>query len=49
MGTLDLVRVWEDAAGVSVSTMRKVLAAIEERGYVPGAAHPHFGWWQMWR
>ena len=44
LGTLDLVRAWEDAASIPGSIMREVLAAIEERGYVPGTGNPHYTW-----
>lgn len=48
-GALDMVRAWENAADLPTSTMRDILAAIEERGYVPGTAHPHYAWWRQRR
>jgi len=49
LGTLDVVRAWEEADIVPGSIMREVLAAIEERGYIPGSTHPYFAWWRMHR
>lgn len=49
VGTLDLVRVWEDTDSVPPALMREVLAAIEERGYVPGPTHAHVSWWRQRR
>jgi hypothetical protein len=45
VGTLDMMCTWETATGVSRATMREVLAAIEDRGYVPGPTHKHYEWW----
>jgi hypothetical protein len=46
VGTLDMVRAWEAATVSSREVMREVLAAIEDRGYVPGVTHPHYSWWR---
>ncbi|MGH2615062.1 MAG: hypothetical protein ACRDJC_07470 [Thermomicrobiales bacterium] len=45
VGALDLVRAWADAVAAPPILIREVLAAIEERGYVPGSDHRHYGWW----
>ena len=45
IGTLDLVRAWVDQTGVPPMLVREVLAAIEDRGYVPGDTHAHYAWW----
>jgi predicted nucleic acid-binding protein len=49
LGTLDMLRAWEESASISGSIMREALAAIEERGYVPGSTHPHYAWWRQRR
>jgi len=49
IGTLDLVRAWGDRAGVSPRLVGEVLAAIEDRGYVPGVSHAHYAWWKQLR
>lgn len=46
VGTLDMVREWAGAASVPQAMMREVLAAIENRGYVPGA---DYSWWKQVR
>lgn len=45
VGTLDLVRGWASDAGASADEIREMLAAIADRGYVPGQDHPHWPWW----
>ena len=47
VGTLDLVRAWADHVVVPPAQLREILNAIEDRGYVPGAAHVHYAWWQQ--
>jgi predicted nucleic acid-binding protein len=49
VGTLDLVQAWETTAAVAHAVMQEVLAAIEDRGYVPGATHRHYEWWKRLR
>jgi hypothetical protein len=39
----------EQMMSASLSMVREVLAAIEDRGYIPGVAHPHHAWWMQRR
>jgi predicted nucleic acid-binding protein len=49
IGALDLVRSWVERAKVQEIVVQKVLAAIEDRGYIPGATHAHYSWWTVMR
>ena len=43
--TLDLVKVWAEAAQIDDGSLRSVLAGIYERGYQPPGRHPLKQWW----
>ena len=47
IGTLDLIRTWADEVTAPASLLREVLAAIADRGYIPGPDHPHRAWWDQ--
>lgn len=47
IGTLDLVWNWAAVTAASPTLIRDVLAAIVDRGYVPGETHRHYAWWKQ--
>ena len=47
VSTLELLKLWDEAASVSGAELREALAAMESgASYLPGERDPLYGWWR---